>query len=56
VANYKQMYTKLFNTVTDTIHTLQAAQVETEEMFVSQKEPEITVLNQDNDDGGNDDA
>ena len=55
MADYKRMYTKLFNTVTDTIQNLQAAQVETEEMFVSQKEPKITVLNQDND-GGNDDA
>jgi len=46
MADYKRMYTKLLNTVTDTIRTLQSAQVETEEMFLSQEEPNITVLEQ----------
>ena len=45
MADYKKMYTKLFNTVTDTINLLQAAQAETEEMFLSQKDTEIVVLN-----------
>lgn len=44
MADYKTMYTKLFNTITDTIRNLQAVQVETEEMFISQEEPNITVL------------
>ena len=56
MADYKGMYYRLFNAITDAGKILNAAQVETEEMFVSQKEPEIIVLNQDNDDGGNDDA
>ena len=30
---------KLFNTITDTINLLQAAQVETEEIFIEQENP-----------------
>lgn len=44
MADYKSMYTKLFNAITDTIHNLQAVQVETEEMFLAQEEPEIVLL------------
>lgn len=46
MADYKTMYTKLFNVISDTIGNLQAAQIETEEMFMSQEEPEIVLLNQ----------
>jgi len=45
MADYKSMYTKLFNSVTDAIGILQNAQAETEEMFLSQKDTEIVVLN-----------
>lgn len=44
MADYKTMYTALFNAITDTILILQTAQVKTEEMFLSQEEPNITVL------------
>jgi len=44
MADYKTMYIKLFNAVTNTINSLQAIQVETEEMFLSQVEPDITLL------------
>ena len=54
MADYRKMYTKLFNTVTDTIQNLQAAQVETEEMFISQEEPNTTLLHPDNADGNGD--
>lgn len=46
---YKGMYTKLFNTITDAVNLLQTAQTETEEMYLSQEEPEIHVLDNPND-------
>lgn len=49
MADYKSMYAKLFNTITDTIESLKAAQIETEEMFLSSDEPNVTVLNQPDD-------
>jgi len=44
MADYKAMYTKLFNAITDVTRTLQNAQVGTEEIFLSQKESEIIAL------------
>lgn len=38
------MYNKLFNAVTDAIGILQKAQVETEELFISQEEPKAILL------------
>ena len=43
MADYKVMYTKLFNKVTDIINVLQAAQVETEGMYIDH-EPTIHTL------------
>jgi hypothetical protein len=44
VPDYAKMYHKLFNAMTDAIEVLQQAQRETEEMYVSAKEPEIHLL------------
>jgi len=44
MANYSRMYTKLFNKVSDAIHLLQTAQTETEEIYLSQEEPDIHIL------------
>jgi len=38
------MYAKLFNSVTDAIQLLQAAQMETEEVFISQVGAEVIQL------------
>jgi hypothetical protein len=35
--NYREMYGHLFNTITEVIDQLQAAQRETEEIFISQE-------------------
>ena len=42
--NYKEMYLKLFNKVTDVIEELQQVQRETEELYIKGPEPELTVL------------
>jgi hypothetical protein len=44
MADYNKMYIKLFNAVTDAINVLQKAQIETEEMFINQEEPVLTLL------------
>ena len=44
MADYKAMYHKIFNAATDAIALLQTAQVQTEEMFISQEAPDIIVL------------
>lgn len=44
MADYKTMYLTLFNAVTDAVKLLQKAQIEVEEMFISQEEPKITLL------------
>jgi len=54
MADYKGMYYRLFNAITDAGKILNAAQVETEEVFVSQKEPNTTLLHPDNADGNGD--
>jgi len=38
------MYKTLFNAITDTIDILQIAQRETEEMYMSAKEPQLILL------------
>ena len=51
--DYKKMYTKLFNSVTDAIEILKQAQIETEEIYINSGEEEdkkvlkIKVLNKD---------
>lgn len=44
MANYKRMYLKLFNNISNAITLLQTAQAETEEKYISQEDPAITVL------------
>ena len=39
-----KMYTTMFNAVTDAIHILQKAQIETEEIFVSQEGAQVVEL------------
>ena len=41
MSDYKSMYTKLFNAITDAIHILQQAQIETEDMFIEQEDEGI---------------
>lgn len=49
MADYKNMYTTLFNKITDAVTLLQTAQAETEEMFIAQDDPDIVLLeNSDN--------
>lgn len=38
MADYQELYFKLFNRITDVIHELEAMQVEAEEAFISQEE------------------
>ena len=38
------MYSKLFNAVTDVINVLQKAQMETEEIFISQEDAQVIPL------------
>lgn len=42
--DYAKMYRKLFNAQTDVINILQAAQQETEQMYIDAPEPVVTVL------------
>lgn len=44
MADYQQMYFKLFNKVTDVIEELQQIQRETEELYIKDSEPDLTVL------------
>lgn len=44
MADYQQMYLKLFNKVTDVIGELQQVQRETEELYIKGSEPDLTVL------------
>jgi len=45
MAAYDAMYKKLFNATTDAIKILQTAQIEAEEMYISQEDATITLLN-----------
>lgn len=44
MADYKKMYLKLFNKVTDVIGELQQVQQETEELYIKSSESDLTVL------------
>lgn len=48
--DYKEMYFKLFNKVTDVIEELQQIQRETEELYISGSEPDVTMLKPQQDD------
>jgi hypothetical protein len=56
MADYKKMYTRLFNAITDTVKTLQTAQIETEEMYVDHDPTPLTLLKSDDNGGGDTDA
>ena len=58
MADYKKMYSKLFNAATDAVRILQAAQVETEEIYIDHDPANITLLkpDADNNSGGDDDG
>lgn len=51
MAAYDLMYLKLFNAITDVINILQAAQIETEVMYMEQEPANIILLKLDNADG-----
>ena len=51
MADYKGMYYKLFNAITDSVKILNTAQVETEKMYVDQ-EPNVSLFKPD--DSGDD--
>jgi hypothetical protein len=48
--DYKKMYAKLFNKVTDVIEQLQQVQRETERMYIDSPEPELIVIEPKTDD------
>ena len=54
MADYQKMYSKLFNATTDAVKILQAAQAETEEMYIGHEADNITLLKPNDDDGGDD--
>ncbi len=44
MADYQQMYLKLFNKITDVIEELQRIQEEVEELYIKGSEPDLSVL------------
>ena len=42
--DYKKMYLTLFNATEEAINILEAAQLECEELYISDEGPEITLL------------
>ncbi|MCI1955539.1 MAG: hypothetical protein LKJ21_04080 [Oscillospiraceae bacterium] len=56
MADYAKMYHELFGAVTKAIQILQQAQIDTEEIYISAKEPAIKILpkNEDSDREDND--
>lgn len=44
MADYQKMYMTLFNAITDVIGILQKAQQVTEELYISEAQPHIMVL------------
>lgn len=46
--NYKEMYLKLFNQITDVINELETAQKKTEEMYISQEQNVLSLLKEEN--------
>ena len=53
MADYKKMYTRLFNAATDAVNILQSAQVEAEKMYIDHDPTPLTLLNPEDDNGGN---
>ena len=55
--DYKSMYYKLFHSTTEAIAVLQNAQKETEEMFINENEPKLTLIERETQkDGDKDDS
>lgn len=44
MANYSEMYKVLFRAITQVVETLQEAQQQTEEMYITDEKPIITIL------------
>jgi hypothetical protein len=44
MVDYKSMYLKLFNAITDAVRILQTSQTEAEEVYLSEEPTQITVL------------
>ena len=44
MADYKSMYTRLFNAMTSAITVLQQAQQETENLFIEAPDPVVTII------------
>lgn len=55
MADYPNMYRKLFNSITDAVEVLQQAQRQTEEMYVEAPDPDIRVLDFDKPDNAPED-
>ena len=49
MADYKKMYTTLFNKITDVIEELQAVQKETEELYIDSPESRLIDFQSEND-------
>ena len=49
MADYIEMYSKLFNKITDIIEELRLVQQQTEELYIQSKEFEIILLERDSD-------
>ena len=54
MADYAKMYTELFRAATKAIKILQDAQQETEEIYISDDDPVLTLLSPDSDDENRD--
>ena len=44
MADYKEMYLKLFRATTEAIAILQRVQQETEDLYISEEEPKLVVF------------
>lgn len=49
LADYKKMYTTLFNKITDVIEELQEVQKETEDLYIDSPEPKLVDFKPKND-------
>lgn len=45
LADYKKMYSMLFNKITDVIEELQSIQVQTEDLYIDSPEPKLIDIN-----------
>ena len=48
MADYKKMYSVLFNKITDVIKQLQEVQNQTEDLYINSPEPQLTIINMKN--------